>query len=88
MKKKVIFSIAIVVMLITDFGVLVANPIISGENDVPENYLEAIESQAQGLYSKVLPLVPIYITIDSFEKEKVYYTQQERVRLKHRYLDR
>ena len=73
-KKRVIITTVIVLLIFAGLCILASKPIISGGNDVPEDYVEKIKSQAQGLYSKVLPLVPIYVTIDSFEEEKVYYT--------------
>ena len=74
MKKRVITGAAIVVMLIVGLSIFASNPIISCKVDVPENYLEAIESQSKGTYSNVLPLVPIYVTVNRLEAETVYYT--------------
>jgi hypothetical protein len=53
---------------------MASNPIISCNAEISEEYLEAIESHAKGIYSTVLPLVPIYISVDSFSSNKVYYT--------------
>ena len=74
MKKKVITITIIVAILITGLCILASNPIISYKNDVPAEYVEAVESQAGGIYSKTLPLVPVFVTVNSFEKETVYYT--------------
>ena len=74
MKKKAIIGIVIVAILIVGLSIFASNPIISCKVDVPENYLEAIESQIKGTYSNVLPLVPIYVTVNSLEAETVYYT--------------
>ena len=74
MKKKAIIGIVIVAILIVGLSIFASNPIISCKVDVPENYLEAIESQSKGTYSNVLPLVPIYVTVNSLEAETVYYT--------------
>lgn len=74
MKKKAIIVIAFVAILIIGLYIFASNPIISCKVDVPENYLEAIESQSKGTYSNVLPLVPIYVTVNSLEAETVYYT--------------
>ena len=74
MKKSVIITIVIVVILITSLSIVALKPVISCKNDVPEHYIEAIESQAKGIYSNNLPLVPIYVTVNSFETETVYYT--------------
>ena len=64
MKKKAIIVIAFVAILIIGLYILASNPIISCKFDVPENYLEAIESQSKGTYSNV----------NSLEAETVYYT--------------
>ena len=74
MKKRVIITMVIVAILITSILIVALNPVISCENDVPQHYIEAIESQAKGIYSNVLPLVPIYVAVNSFETESVYYT--------------
>ena len=74
MKKKAIIGIVIVAILIAGLSIFASNPIVSCKVDVPENYLEAIESQSRGKYSNILPLVPIYVTVDSLEAETVYYT--------------
>ena len=74
MKKKVIIGIIVVAILIVGLSIFAYNPVISCKVDVPENYLEAIESQSKGTYSNSLPLVPIYVTVNSLEAETVYYT--------------
>jgi len=74
MKKKAIIGIIVVAILIVGLSIFASNPIISCKVDVPENYLEAIESQSKGTYSNVLPLVPIYVTVNRLEAETVYYT--------------
>ena len=72
--KKTIIGIVIVALLIVGLSIFASNPIVFCKVDVPENYLEAIESQSKGTYSNVLPLVPIYVTVDGLEAEIVYYT--------------
>ena len=74
MKKKAIIGIIVVAILIVGLSIFASNPIISCKVDVPENYLEAIEIQSKGTYSNVLPLVPIYVTVNRLEAETVYYT--------------
>lgn len=74
MKKKAIIGIIVVAILIVGLSIFASNPIISCKVDVPENYIEAIESQSKGTYSNVLPLVPIYVTVNRLEAETVYYT--------------
>ena len=74
MKKRVIVTIVIVSILVAGLSIMALHPVISCKMDIPEHYVEAIESQSKGLYSNVLPLVPIYVTVNRFETEKVYYT--------------
>ena len=74
MKKKVIIAVVIVAILIIMLSIVASHPIISYKTDMPENYIEAIESQSRGIYSNVLPLVPLYVSVDRLEAETVYYT--------------
>ena len=74
MKKRLFITIAIVVMLIFVLCYLTSNPIISVPKDVPEHYVEAIKSQSKGVYSNVLPLVPVYVSVDNLSANRVYYT--------------
>ena len=69
--KKVLLVIALA--LILGLGILSKNPIVICDNDLPEEYMEAIESQAEGLYSRKLPLVPVCVNVTSFDNETVYY---------------
>ena len=50
------------------------NPIVSCNIEITENYMEAVKEQAQGIYSNRLPLIPVYVRIDRYEEEKLYYT--------------
>ena len=70
--KKVLLVIALV--LILGLGILSKNPIVICDDDLSEEYMEAIESQAEGLYSRKLPLVPVCVNVTSFDDETVYYT--------------
>ena len=69
--KKLILVIALTLL---GLGILSKNPIIICDNDLSEEYMEAIESQAEGLYSRKLPLVPVCVNVTSFTDETVYYT--------------
>ena len=51
-----------------------AKPIVSCKIDLPDGYIEAVESEAEGFYSKTLPLVPVYVSVEEFTGNKVYYT--------------
>ena len=70
--KKVLLVITLV--LILGLGILSKNPIVICDDDLSEEYMEAIESQAEGLYSRKLPLVPVCVNVTSFDDETVYYT--------------
>ena len=69
--KKVLLVIALA--LILGLGILSKNPIVICDDDLSEEYKEAIESQAEGLYSRKLPLVPVCVNVTSFDDETVYY---------------
>ena len=69
------FVVAIIVAaLVLALSVSALRPVVVCRIDVPDHYLEAIESQAEGLYSEKIPLVPMYVSVDSFAKGRVYYT--------------
>ena len=73
MKKKIVVAV-VIVTLIVGLDFLSSNPIISSETNISESYMEAIEGQSKGVYSKILPLVPIYVSVDNFSDGKVFYT--------------
>ena len=72
--KKIIISIIIAAIFIAGLGLLASNPIVNSKVDIPSHYLKAIESQSKGVYSNRLPLVPVYVSVDSISDSKVYYT--------------
>ena len=74
MKKMIIIVFAAALLAAGVLGFLGKNPIVSGQEELPENYIEAIENQAEGFYSKTLPLVPVYVSIEEFTESQVYYT--------------
>ena len=74
MKKRVIIFIIMMILFITGLSVLSSNPIISCKTDVPENGLRTIKSQARGVYSGRLPLVPVYVSVDDVSGNRVFYT--------------
>ncbi|MBR5540105.1 MAG: hypothetical protein IKU56_01850 [Clostridia bacterium] len=73
MKKRGILAAAAGILALSLF-VLAKNPVIIGGADLPQAYLTAIESQAQGIYSRNVPLVPVCVTVQSPDEETVYYT--------------
>ena len=71
MKKKIM----VVVFIFTlGLAVLSQKPIVSSKIQLSTNYHYAVESQSKGIYSSRLPLVPIYISVDKMEKDRVFYT--------------
>lgn len=70
--KKATGIVAITLMLILCF--LTMNPLFFCDIDIPGPYEAAIKSQSKGLYSKYLPLVPIYITVDQYAAGIAEYT--------------
>ena len=74
MKKKIGMGIIITVVFIIVLFVFSKNPIVSCNIEIPESYMEAVKEQAEGVYSSRLPLIPVYVRIDRYEEEKLYYT--------------
>lgn len=70
--KKMLLASAVLLILALD--ILCKNPIVICDHDLSEKYMDAIESQAEGLYSRKLPLVPVCVNVTSFDDETVYYT--------------
>ena len=70
--KKATGIVAIALMLILCF--LSMNPLFFCDIDIPEPYEASIKSQSKGLYSKYLPLVPIYITVDRYSAGEGQYS--------------
>ena len=74
MKKKIGIDVLIIVVFMIVLFTFSKNPIVSNNIEIPEFYMEAVKEQAEGAYSKRLPLIPIYVRIDSYAEEKLYYT--------------
>ena len=74
MKKKLGISILIVVIFIAVLFAFSKNPIVSCKIEIPQNYMEAVKDQAEGLYSKRLPLIPVYVRVEHYTEETLYYT--------------
>ncbi len=71
MKKNFLILLLLVIL---GLGWLCSNPLISYKTEVSAEYSWAIESQAKGVYSHRLPLVPVYISVERVEGETVFYT--------------
>lgn len=74
MKKRVLTFASIIAVLILGISIVASNPIITYKTDISDNYIKAIKSQARGKYSTYLPLIPIYVSVDSVSEETVFYT--------------
>ena len=74
MKKKMGIGVIITVVLLIVLFAFSKSPIVSCNIEIPENYMEAIKEQAEGVYSKRLPLIPVYVRIDNYAEKKLYYT--------------
>ena len=72
MKKYIIVGILIGFLLL--LCIFLRGPIVFGGEELSQEYLEAIESQSKGLYSRRLPLLPVWITVDRQEPGRVYYS--------------
>ena len=51
-----------------------AQRMAEGMADLPPAYRQAIEEQAAGVYSARLPLVPMTVTVERWQGDRVYYT--------------
>lgn len=74
MKKFIKATILIVFALIIVLKIFSSNLIISCDFDIPHSTYEAIERQAEGVYSSKLPLVAVYVNITDYSDEKAHYT--------------
>jgi hypothetical protein len=74
MKRLIKAFILIFVALIILLRIFSANLIISCDFDIPQSTYEAIESQAEGVYSDKLPLVAVYVNITDYSDGIARYT--------------
>ena len=74
MKKKVSIGIVLILVLTIVIFAFYKSPIVSCKIEVPDSYMEAVKEQAQGVYSSRLPLIPVYVRVDSYVEEKIFYT--------------
>ena len=71
MKKKIMLGFTAVLLVL---ALLYHKPVVSYKTELPQNYRQSIESQSQGFYSKKLPLLAVYVSVDECIEEKVFYT--------------
>ena len=69
-KKMIAVNLAAVLIVC----LTACSPVVVCDVAVPEHYLEAIESQSNGVYSSKIPLWPVCVMINEFSAETVYYT--------------
>ena len=74
MKKRWMIPLLISAVLFLGLCCLISSPVISYKTGVPDHYLEAIESQAKGIYSQDLPLIAVYVSADRCVEDTVFYT--------------
>lgn len=72
--KKLITLLIVLAVLFTGLFAVACNPIVSCDIDIPQETLEAVNSEAKGLYSNKLPLVPVYVKVSGYSEGIVYYT--------------
>lgn len=73
-QKRWIIAIAASFTLIVALKICSDHPFIVCGGGVPESYYASIQDQAKGLYSSRIPLVPIFVSIDTIERDTVFYT--------------
>ena len=73
-RKRWIIIIAAIFILALALSASAEHPLIVHGEDLPQDYYSAVQSQAKGLYSSRIPLVPIFVSIDDLERDTVFYT--------------
>ena len=73
-RKRWIIILAALLILALALGVSARHPFIVHSDNLPQDYYSAVQSQAKGLYSSRVPLVPIFVSIDDLECDTVFYT--------------
>ena len=74
MKRKIGIGVILTVFLMIVLFVFSRNPVVSSDIEIPVSYMEAVKDHAKGFYSKRLPLVPVYVSIDEYSAGALYYT--------------
>ena len=73
--KKLLTAIVFILSVMTiALGILSSHPVFSCDIEVPETHIQAIKSDAKGLYSNKVPFVPIYVEATAYSDDIVYYT--------------
>ena len=74
--NKTVIVLAIVCIVILSLSIISTHPILQNSTDAPEDMVDAAYAEAKGVYSNWLPLVPLYVTIEWYTEDKIYYTIQ------------
>lgn len=72
--KKAMIALLIVALFGMILACISSHPFVSRRCEVPEEYVAEIRAQSVGVYSKKVPLLPIYISIEQFSAGRAYYT--------------
>ena len=72
--KKALLVIVLLLAIFLTLAVLSKHPVLVGGNVLTETQRDAVLDQAKGVYSSKLPLVPVYVRIDSAAEEELCYT--------------
>ena len=73
MKRKTVVTAAAAALIIALLAAAFC-PVVHCEADIPKELLQAVKSQAKGFYSARLPLAAVYVSVNSFDGIRVYYT--------------
>ena len=73
MKKRIVIPLLILLLVLVLYISAVCPPVLFGSR-LSEEARKAVQSQAAGLYSRRLPRVPLFVTVDRLESQRVYYT--------------
>ena len=71
MKKKVV---VLLIAFVMGLCVLCHKPVIINGGKLSTEQMEIVESQAKGLYSSKLPLVPVVVSVEKADGAQVFYT--------------
>ena len=72
--KKAMITLLIVALFGMTLACISSHPFVSRRCEEPEEYVAEIRAQSVGVYSKKVPLLPIYIFIEQFSAGRAYYT--------------
>lgn len=70
--KKAMIALLIVALFGMILACISSHPFVSRRCEVPEEYVAEICAQSMGVYSKKVPLLPIYISIEQFSAGRAW----------------